>query len=425
MAIAQGRRVALLTPERAFVANFFIGSDRVNPDADAVSVLPAGPAPERKSPPSDDAHALLLARFDGDLLSQGKAPAVAENVTFTEGRFGLAARLGAGSRLAYAPAAGAPMFQTEAGGVEFWLRPHWDGRDGVDHALLDIGDGATYRMLMVKDAGGGLWAWVEDYGRHGAFVGADARHWQANDWRHLAVTWNSSRLDLTIDGVLQSTHQWRHAITGTVAALWIGSDREGAYSADADFDELRISDFPRWDTTDQGRLLVADRGQHRLAVYDLLGNLISVFGASGDSAGQFRSPTGLRWADASAPRTLLVADQGNGRLQALDFDGNTFSNPRVVAAGLGQPTAIAVGPDGSWLVSDAGLAAVLKLHPNGTIAQTWTEPDDGHAGRFADPRGLTIRPDGVVLIADTGNQRVVALGGVYPRPLYLPLLIRR
>ncbi len=424
VALAQGRRLALLTLERRFVSNFFIGSDRVNPDANAAYALMFGPAPTRTQAPADDGAALFLTRFDGDLFSHGQAPAQAEQVSFAVGRFGSAASLMPESRLAYSQTAGGPpLWQTEAGAVEFWLRPHWPAQDGRDHVLLDIGDGTTYRLVMVKDAGGGLWAWMSDYGRHGAFVGTDARDWQAGEWRHLALTWNAARFDLTMDGILRETNQWKHPITGTVEALWIGSERGGGNAADADFDELRISSLARWDITDVSRLIVSDRGQQLLSIYDLLGNPVSTFGSAGSAAGQFQQPAGLAWLDSRQQNALLVADQDGGRLQVLDFDGQHLSNPRIVAAGLGQPTALAVGPDGDWLVSDMSRDVIYRLRPTGAIIQTWTGPDDGHAGGFADPRGLTLRADGLLLIADTGNSRVVALRGVYPRQSLLPLVM--
>ena len=422
---AGGRRVVTLAADRHMVSQFRLGTDDVNPDAYAGDVLLAGEAPGLSQRPTDDARSLFMARFDGDADSHDQSPAVAEALAFIPGEFGQALRMNRESRLAYAPAPeGPPLFMPVAGGVEFWLRPHWPARDWIDHVLLDIGDGETYRFLLVKGAGAGLYVWVEDYDEHHSYAATDVREWKAEEWHHLAVTWNAERLDLTVDGRLQDTHHWRHAITGTVASMWIGTDRDGEYPAEADYDELRISDFARWDTTDESRLVVANTGQQRLQVFDLLGNPISEYGEEGDGVGQFRQPAGLAWVDPFAHNTLLVVDQGNGRIQQLHFDGDMLSHPTIAADGFGMPAAVAVGPDGTLLVSDMARDSVSLVNDQRSVIQEWTEPTDGHAGAFVDPRGLAVRVDGSVLVADGGNRRVVAIRGAFPRRLYCPLLAR-
>jgi hypothetical protein len=420
---AGGRRILTLAEDRYPVAQFRLGTDEVNAEAYPGAVLLAGQTPRLDAPPSDDGRTLLLAPFDGNALAGQSAPAVEENLTFVDGRFGQAVGIRAGARLAYAPVTGqSPLFMPESGGLEFWLRPRWPGRDWVDHVLVDIGDGETYRFLIVKDAGAGLYVWVEDYDRHRAYAITDVRDWEAGEWRHLAVTWNAERLDLTLDGRLQDTQYWRHAITGTVSALWIGADRDGAYPADADFDALRISDFARWDRTDESRLVVANAGQHQLQVFDLLGNVISTYGEPGDGPGQFAQPIALAWTDPLEREALLVVESLNGRVQRLHFDGDNLNQPEIVATGFRAPAGVAVGPDGTLLVSDMALDTVSQVNDDGVVIAAWSGPNDGHAGAFTDPRGLAIGPDGSILVADGGNARIAAIQGVFPQTVYMPLL---
>lgn len=419
---AGGRRVVTLAGDRYLVSQFRIGTDDVHPDAEPAAVLLGGDIPTLDSPPADDARTLLLAPFDGSAQSGETAPIVDEGLAYVPGRFGEALRIGAGSRLAYASPGDGPLFLPETGGLEFWLRTGWPAADWVDHVFVDIGDGETYRFLIAKSAGAAMYVWVEDYDRHRSYAATDVRAWGADEWHHVAVTWNADRLDLSLDGRLQDTHYWRHAITGTVDAIWIGTDRDGQYPALADIDELRISDFARWDRTDAGRLIVANAGENLLQVFDLLGNAISSYGAGAGAIGPLETPIALAWLDPRRRDALLVAESGAGRVQRLHFDGQALGHPTVVADGFSAPAGIALGPDGSLLVSDMARDSVSQVDTWGQIMAEWTAPNDGHAGGFADPRGLAIAPDGSILVADGGNARVVAIEGVFPRVVYLPLL---
>lgn len=66
-----------------------------------------------------------------------------------------------------------------------------------------------------------------------------------------------------------------------------------------------------------------------------------------------------------------------------------------------QPGPLAVGPDGSLLISDPGLHAVLRYR-NGTFSPL--------VSGIQDPEGLAVGPDGTVYVADPAGRRVVAVG---------------
>ena len=85
---------------------------------------------------------------------------------------------------------------------------------------------------------------------------------------------------------------------------------------------------------------------------------------------------------------------------------------RPIAAGLSDPFAVAIGPDGSVYVADAGdTNAIRRVSPDGDIT-TIAGGTEGFAdgtgveARFNTPSGVAVDGTGVVYVADTGNHAV-------------------
>lgn len=89
----------------------------------------------------------------------------------------------------------------------------------------------------------------------------------------------------------------------------------------ASIDLPREGPVPAWPTgmaaSVNGQLLVADRHNGRLLVYDPQGKWIGIVGRKGWDPGLFRYPTGLALLDEDL---ILVADQGNGRVQIFQLN---------------------------------------------------------------------------------------------------------
>jgi DNA-binding beta-propeller fold protein YncE len=157
-----------------------------------------------------------------------------------------------------------------------------------------------------------------------------------------------------------------------------------------------------------------------MAVFDWLGTPVSSLGGPGAGPGQFNAPLGL---DARGDR-VWVADSGNGRIQVLGFDGAALTPLANWGTGLLQPVDVAADVTGQLLVADWGDNQVKLLSNTGQLVQRWTGPTDGHAGPFVQPSGLAWLPTGGVLVADSGNGRVVRIGDARePVTLHLPLTV--
>ena len=139
---------------------------------------------------------------------------------------------------------------------------------------------------------------------------------------------------------------------------------------------------------------------------------IVTWGAEGDGPGEFQSPNGV----AIAPDgTILVLDAGNGRVQRLAPDGTPVGSFGTLGAGPGQfdrPSGIAVDGDGAVYVAEAGGARrVQKVSPDGVVIGAWPAP--GVRGDFdpeemvgggmtagmllTGPTGVAVAPDGTMM----------------------------
>ena len=69
--------------------------------------------------------------------------------------------------------------------------------------------------------------------------------------------------------------------------------------------------------TPEGRVIVADRDNHRMQIFSKEGKFISKFGSKGDGDGQLNDPHGVA---VSRDGSVVVADFRNNRIQV--FGGN-------------------------------------------------------------------------------------------------------
>jgi phage tail-like protein len=78
--------------------------------------------------------------------------------------------------------------------------------------------------------------------------------------------------------------------------------------------------------------------------------------------------------------------------------------------GLTHPTGLAVGPDGRLFLADPGNNRILSYTPfDETFRPLWdspdTEPPDPYT--LSQPRGVAFSPEGDLVVADTGNGRIL------------------
>lgn len=165
-------------------------------------------------------------------------------------------------------------------------------------------------------------------------------------------------------------------------------------------------DRPAGVTTDHlGRIIVADKDNHRIQIFDSEGNFLLKFGERGSKNGQFNYPWDVA---VNAEGQILVSDTRNHRLQLFASDG-TFLNKYGFDGGLWKqfdsPRGVTFTSDGHMVVTDFNNHRILVVHPNFQSAR-FLGQEGSNNGHFLRPQGVAVDPEGHIIVADSRNHRI-------------------
>ncbi len=167
-----------------------------------------------------------------------------------------------------------------------------------------------------------------------------------------------------------------------------------------------------------GRIVVADSGNHRIQVFNPDGSVALVFGTMGSAPGQFNEPWGVT---VDADGNIYVADTWNHRIQKFDAAGNFLAEWGTFADTQGQltqpaafwgPRGIAIGPDNLLYVADTGNKRIQIFTLDGTFVGMFGGAGQA-PGQLNEPTDVAVAPDGTIYVADTWNQRVQVFSREY------------
>ncbi|MGZ0173710.1 MAG: hypothetical protein ACKVHE_29690 [Planctomycetales bacterium] len=158
---------------------------------------------------------------------------------------------------------------------------------------------------------------------------------------------------------------------------------------------------------DAGNYYVCEYGGNdRVQKFDIDGEWLAEFGGFGTGDGQFQRPMGIVWRDG----LLYVADSINNRIQVFRDDGQ-FVGVLGREAGLPRlhyPYDLAGGPNEDLFAIEYGGNRVTRLNLQGETLGTFGSTGHG-VGEFSTPWGLAVDSSGRIVVADTGNRRLVEL----------------
>jgi DNA-binding beta-propeller fold protein YncE len=137
------------------------------------------------------------------------------------------------------------------------------------------------------------------------------------------------------------------------------------------------------------------RGEGRVLRFDRSGVFIKSWGGKGSAPGQFDQPHSIL---VNAQGQVLVADRENRRVQVFDLDG------RFVGAWkfAGLPCGLQLGPDRQVYLASGFAGQILRLNADGKAVAMMGQPGKG-LGEFGEAHYLAFAPNGDIYVADTVN----------------------
>jgi streptogramin lyase len=184
----------------------------------------------------------------------------------------------------------------------------------------------------------------------------------------------------------------------------------------------RVSDLSDIAVSDDDRVYVLLRNKPCVLVFDEDG---SRQGSWGDTLlsprphGIAASRDGAVWiADQSAhsikkfsPDGNLLLTLGDGYPSNSGYDAGTegaITRTEAIVGGppFNNPTAVVVSDDGEVFVADGyGNCRIHHFSASGDLQDSFGSPGSG-VGEFRTPHAITLDPDGYLLLADRGNERL-------------------
>jgi peptidylamidoglycolate lyase len=136
------------------------------------------------------------------------------------------------------------------------------------------------------------------------------------------------------------------------------------------------------------------------------GRFLLQWGSKGNGPGQFDLPHGIA---VDARGRVYVADRNNARVQVFEGGGRYLAEWK--GAAFGRPFDVAVGADGMVVMADGGdvpreppdRSAVVVARPDGTVVERFGR-FGVYDGELYRAHALAVAPDGSVYVGDAGGR---------------------
>ena len=226
------------------------------------------------------------------------------------------------------------------------------------------------------------------------------------------------------------TFAYMPSVMGNEVETLAGTGSHGAWDGG-------LSQFnqPMGITYHEGRILIADTFNNLLRFIDADGEVGTFAGVLRETApdnfprgfyrddvlleAEFGRPIGLAFDSGGR---IFVADSQNSAIRVIWEDrvftfsgglGAGFADGSPPVAVFNRPGAVAVGRGGYLYVADTGNHLIRRISPDGyatTIAgvpgQYGHEDGPAYATLFDSPMGIAVSAEGVIFVADTGNNLI-------------------
>jgi len=165
-------------------------------------------------------------------------------------------------------------------------------------------------------------------------------------------------------------------------------------------------DNPREVTTDSnGNILICDKYNHRIQIFDSNGNFISKFGTKGNGNGQVNYPIGIA---INSKGNIIVSDFLNYKIQIFDSKSQFISKFGSRGNENGQfnnPVGLAIDLNDNILVSDNNNNRIQIFDCEGKFLLKFGS-EGNENGQFDHPVGIAINSKGNIIVCDQNNNRI-------------------
>ena len=182
----------------------------------------------------------------------------------------------------------------------------------------------------------------------------------------------------------------------------LNSDGKLVKSVGGEGSKIGQFDYPRGITLSQdNKLFVCDRDNHRIQVFDTNLKFIFCFGKAGSG---MRFPNDLTFDPAGS---VYVADSNNHRVQVFSQNGTYLRTFGVGGSGPGElsrPRGIHV-EHGHVYVAEGGNNRISIFHRSGEFITSFGRRGSGE-GELRNPYGISTDQDGFLYVCDSFNNRI-------------------
>jgi DNA-binding beta-propeller fold protein YncE len=147
----------------------------------------------------------------------------------------------------------------------------------------------------------------------------------------------------------------------------------------------------------QGEVYIVEghgRGEGRVLRVDKTGKLVTTWGGNGTGPGQFDQPHSILVRNGQ----VLVADRNNRRVQIFDPNGKYISEWKFA----GLPCGFFVAANGDLYLASGFAGQILRLDKNGKAVAMFGQPGKA-LGEFGEAHYMAMTAGGDIYVADTIN----------------------
>jgi hypothetical protein len=161
-------------------------------------------------------------------------------------------------------------------------------------------------------------------------------------------------------------------------------------------------------------VFVADTGNNRVEEWTTAGAFVATIGAAGTGKGDFSGPDGV----AVSGSTLYVSDDGNNRIET--FKASTGAYSSSITADVSSPAGLTIDSGGNlWAAQqanyDSGLDGVVEYNSAGSVLRAIESNNSTKYGGFTNPTDVAVNGNGHIFVAqpDTDYLMELTTSGVY------------